>query len=48
MLLDKITKEPLMGYLVGDAYFGKGKYDAEISRGACKLGYSIVGGASKI
>lgn len=48
ILVDKKTKEPLMGYSVGDAYFGKGKYDAEIARGACKLGYYVVGGASKI
>ena len=40
--------EILMAYAIGHAYFGKGKYDAEIARGACKLGYSIVGGASKI
>lgn len=48
MLLDKNTNEPLMGYCVGDAYFGKGKYDAEIARGACKLGYTVVGGSSKL
>ena len=48
VLIDKNTKEPLMAYSVGKAYFGKGKYDAEIARGACKLGYTIVGGASKL
>lgn len=48
ILADKNTNEPLMCYTVGHAYFGKGKYDAEIARGACKLGYSIVGGASKL
>ena len=48
VLIDKITKEPLMSYTVGEAFFGKGKYDAEIVRGACKLGYSVVGGASKL
>ncbi len=48
MLLDDKTNEPLMGYTIGPAYFGKGKYDAEITRGACKLGYVIVGGASKL
>lgn len=48
ILIDKNTKEPLMSYTVGDAYFGKGLYDAEIARGACKLGYSVVGGASKL
>ena len=48
MLCDKESNEPLMGYCVGEAFFGKGKYDAEITRGACKLGYTVVGGASKI
>lgn len=48
VLIDKKTKEELMCYTVGNAWFGKGKYDAEIARGACKLGYSIVGGASKL
>lgn len=48
VLIDKKTKEPLMAYSVGKAFFGKGKYDAEIARGACKLGYTIVGGASKL
>lgn len=48
ILVDKITREPLMSYTVGDAYFGKGLYDAEIARGACRLGYSVVGGASKL
>ena len=37
-----------MSYTVGTAHFGKGKYDAEIARGACLLGYSVVGGASKL
>ena len=37
-----------MGYSIGDAYLGKGKYDAEVARGACKLGYSVIGGASKL
>lgn len=48
VLIDKNTKEPLMCYTVGHAYFGKGNYDAEIARGACKLGYSVIGGASKL
>ena len=48
VLVNKKTREPLMAYSVGKAWFGKGKYDAEITRGACKLGYSIVGGASKL
>lgn len=38
----------VMGYTVGTAHFGKGKYDAEIARGACMLGYSVIGGASKL
>lgn len=40
--------EPIMCYTVGQAFFGKGKYDAEIARGACKLGYSVIGGATKL
>jgi len=48
VLIDKNSKEPLMCYTIGQAYFGKGKYDAEIVRGACKLGYSVIGGASKL
>lgn len=38
----------VMAYAVGRAYFGKGKYDAEIARGACLLGHNVVGGASKL
>lgn len=38
----------LMAYAVGTAYFGRGKYDLEIARGASKLGYTVVGGASKL
>lgn len=48
ILIDKVTKEPLMGYALGDSFLGRGKYDAEIARGACKLGYQIVGGSSKL
>ena len=48
VLEDKKTHEPLMCYLIGHAYFGKGKYDCEIARGACKMGISVVGGASKL
>lgn len=47
-LVDKNTKEVYMSYIIGKAFFGKGKYDLEIIRGATKLGYTIVGGASKI
>lgn len=38
----------IMAYSIGKPFFGKGKYDAEIVRGACKIGYSVIGGASKI
>ena len=48
VLVNKETREPIMTYSVGHAFFGKGKYDAEITRGTCKLGYSVVGGASKL
>jgi predicted nucleic acid-binding Zn ribbon protein len=48
VLVDNKTNEPVMCYLVGYAHFGKGKYDAEIIRGASKIGYTIVGGASKL
>lgn len=48
VLEDKKTHEPLMCYLIGHSYFGKGNYDCEIARGACKLGISVVGGASKL
>lgn len=40
--------QPVMCYTVGFAHFGKGAYDAEIARGACLLGHSVVGGASKL
>jgi hypothetical protein len=48
VLEDKKTHEPYMCYLIGHSYFGKGNYDCEIARGACKLGYAIIGGASKL
>ena len=48
VLKDKKISEPLMAYSVGHAFFGNGKYDMEIARGACRLGYQIVGGASKL
>lgn len=38
----------IMSYALGAAWLGKGKYDCEIARGACRLGYSVVGGASKL
>ena len=37
-----------MCYLLGHSFFGKGNYDCEIARGACKLGCQIIGGASKL
>lgn len=42
------NNELMMAYSVGHAFFGKGKYDLEIARGACKMGYQIVGGASRL
>ena len=48
VLVDNKTNEDVMCYLVGYCHFGKGKYDAEIIRGASKLGYSVIGGASKL
>ena len=40
--------EVIMAYQMGNAHFGKGKYDWEVIRGATKLGYTVIGGASKI
>ena len=37
-----------MAYMMGHCFFGKGKYEWEVIRGATKLGYNVVGGASKI
>lgn len=42
------NNELMMAYSVGHAFFGQGKYDLEIARGACKMGYQIVGGASRL
>lgn len=42
------NEELIMAYSVGHAWLGKGNYDCEIARGACKLGCSVVGGASKL
>ena len=47
-LVDKNTKEVYMAYQMGHCYFGKGKYEWEVIRGATKLGYTVIGGASKI
>lgn len=40
--------EIVMSYIMGSAFFGKGKYEWEVIRGATKLGYRVIGGASKI
>lgn len=42
------NNEIIMSYMMGNAFFGNGKYEWEVIRGATKLGYNIVGGASKI
>lgn len=31
-----------MSYIFGHCYFGKGKYECEVIRGATELGYTIV------
>lgn len=52
--VDSPTLEDIyMAYAVGDAHLGgrkdgKAKYDAEIARGACRLGWEVMGGASKL
>lgn len=40
--------EVVMAYMMGHCFFGKGKYEWEVIRGATKLGYTVIGGASKI
>lgn len=47
-LIDSQTNIIYMSYLFGDAFFGKGKYQYEVIRGATLLGYNVIGGASKI
>ena len=42
------NNEIVMSYMMGHPYFGKGKYQWEVIRGATKLGYTVIGGASKI
>lgn len=42
------NNEIVMAYQMGSAFFGKGKYEWEVIRGATKLGYNVIGGASKI
>ena len=44
----KNTGKVYMSYMIGKAFFGKGKYEWEVIRGATLLGYNIIGGASKI
>lgn len=48
VLVDKRSGLDVMAYTTGHAYFGKGIYDLEIARGACKLGWSVSGGATKL
>ena len=40
--------EVVMSYVMGHCFFGKGKYEWEVIRGATKLGFTVIGGASKI
>lgn len=54
-LVDKKTDELLMAYTCGHSFFGKGKYDLQIARGACVtdyhekgIGVRVIGGASKL
>lgn len=42
------NNEIVMSYMMGSAFFGKGKYEWEVIRGATKLGTTVVGGASKL
>ena len=42
------NNEIVMSYIFGHCFFGKGKYECEVIRGATKLGYTVIGGASKI
>jgi transposase len=48
VLVDKKSGLDLMCYTTGHAYFGNGAYDMEIARGACRLGWSVSGGATKL
>lgn len=48
VLVDNRTGLDLMCYTTGHAYFGNGAYDLEIARGACRLGWSVSGGATKL
>ena len=38
----------VMSYIFGHCFFGKGKYECEVIRGATKLNCNVIGGASKI
>lgn len=40
--------EVVMSYIFGHPFFGKGKYEWEMIRGATKLGYRVIGGASRL
>ena len=43
-----LDNEIIMAYKYGHAFFGKGKYQWEVARGATKLNCQVVGGASRI
>lgn len=47
-LVDTNTDEILMAYKFGHAFFGHGKYEWEMVRGATKLGCQVIGGASRL
>lgn len=40
--------EVVMAYMFGKPYFGRNKYEWEVIRATTKLGYRVVGGASRI
>lgn len=42
------NNELVMSYALGPAFLSRGKYDIEVARGATKLGYQVIGGASKL
>ncbi len=40
--------EVVMSYIIGFPFFGKGKYQWEVIRGATKLNHRVIGGATRI
>lgn len=42
------NNEIVMSYIFGHPFFGKGKYEWEVIRGATELNTTVIGGASKI